>query len=497
MRRRCGSIIHVYRYTLRVVVWGMLVLTSTQAIALDEAVPLPADAEFVEATPRLLYFVEEDDASVTLEQAIARFSGGDVLQPDKRQLSLGTQNAVVWARVRMNNPTGQDDFVLEVNNPRLAFVDFYIGDDARHVEVVQLGAARPPESRLYRHVSPAIALQVPPGADKTVYIRVANTGDMRFSVRLWTRTEFWMSAIEKNQMVLIMIGMLTALFLSQLVVFVSLRERGYFYLSLFLLSWLFCYLAITGYGSLLVWSHASLIGERAPTIGAYLMCAAFLLFANGLLDTRRYSINLSRLALAIAGVCLFGTVFTLVFDSIWRIYLNFVMVFVTPVIAIAMGVEAHRKGNRSAWLFLVSWCFMHLAAMFLLVLRAYLLTDHWLGAGLVNVLMVGGVLVWSLDLTGRVRARMRQKQQALEAEVQERTSALQEAENKLNDLSSLLPICANCKNIRDDQGYWKSVESYIAAHLETNVTHGLCPTCLEELYPDLAPAIDTDRKCDG
>jgi hypothetical protein len=46
-------------------------------------------------------------------------------------------------------------------------------------------------------------------------------------------------------------------------------------------------------------------------------------------------------------------------------------------------------------------------------------------------------------------------------------------------------MCANCKNIRDDQGYWHQVESYIRDHSEADFTHGLCPACLEKLYPEM------------
>jgi hypothetical protein len=61
---------------------------------------------------------------------------------------------------------------------------------------------------------------------------------------------------------------------------------------------------------------------------------------------------------------------------------------------------------------------------------------------------------------------------------------LQQALAEVKKLSGLLPICASCKKIRDDRGYWQKVESYIADHTNAAFTHGLCPDCLEKLYPD-------------
>jgi hypothetical protein len=52
-------------------------------------------------------------------------------------------------------------------------------------------------------------------------------------------------------------------------------------------------------------------------------------------------------------------------------------------------------------------------------------------------------------------------------------------------LSGLLPICASCKRIRDDQGYWRQIESYLKAHTEAEFSHGLCPGCADRLYPEL------------
>ena len=71
-----------------------------------------------------------------------------------------------------------------------------------------------------------------------------------------------------------------------------------------------------------------------------------------------------------------------------------------------------------------------------------------------------------------------------EAERERLVQELQTALARVKQLSGLLPICANCKKIRDDQGYWKQVESYIESHSEATFSHGICPACLHQLYPD-------------
>jgi hypothetical protein len=58
-------------------------------------------------------------------------------------------------------------------------------------------------------------------------------------------------------------------------------------------------------------------------------------------------------------------------------------------------------------------------------------------------------------------------------------------ETEVKTLSGLLPICASCKKIRDDQGYWNQIESYIKAHSEADFSHCICPECIKKLYLDM------------
>jgi PAS domain S-box-containing protein len=61
---------------------------------------------------------------------------------------------------------------------------------------------------------------------------------------------------------------------------------------------------------------------------------------------------------------------------------------------------------------------------------------------------------------------------------------LREKEKEVKILRGFLPICASCKEIRDDQGYWHKVESYIRDHSEAEFTHSICPKCMKKLYPE-------------
>lgn len=64
-------------------------------------------------------------------------------------------------------------------------------------------------------------------------------------------------------------------------------------------------------------------------------------------------------------------------------------------------------------------------------------------------------------------------------------SQLHTSLSQVKKLSGLLPICSSCKKVRDDKGYWEQIETYLKEHSEVAFTHGICPDCMEELYPGM------------
>ncbi len=77
-------------------------------------------------------------------------------------------------------------------------------------------------------------------------------------------------------------------------------------------------------------------------------------------------------------------------------------------------------------------------------------------------------------------------------ELRQHKMELEEALAKVKTLSGLIPICANCHRIRDDKGFWERVEVYIQQRSDAQFSHGICPKCMEKLYPDLARDIKYD-----
>jgi PAS domain S-box-containing protein len=93
------------------------------------------------------------------------------------------------------------------------------------------------------------------------------------------------------------------------------------------------------------------------------------------------------------------------------------------------------------------------------------------------------------DSRGRIKGRLIliqdiTRRKTAEAEKEQLYTELTASLEQTRKLQGLLPICAHCKNIRDDEGYWHQVEAYVTRHSDATFSHGICPDCMKTLYPD-------------
>ncbi|MFU8818594.1 MAG: HAMP domain-containing protein [Desulfurivibrio sp.] len=89
-----------------------------------------------------------------------------------------------------------------------------------------------------------------------------------------------------------------------------------------------------------------------------------------------------------------------------------------------------------------------------------------------------------IGILGKNFDRMIDKRCQAEREREKLIAELQNALGEIKTLQGIIPICAACKKIRDDQGYWGQVESFIKKHTHADLSHGICPDCARKLYPD-------------
>lgn len=140
------------------------------------------------------------------------------------------------------------------------------------------------------------------------------------------------------------------------------------------------------------------------------------------------------------------------------------------------------------------WCFTYpLVFMFLLGKReGSIWTVVFLLGGAIALLT--GQAELSTEFQGRFLASflmcstlaysIESLRERFEGESRAAIEELEKALSEVKTLKGLLPICANCKKVRDDEGYWSQIESYLGKHADASFTHSVCPECIEKLYPE-------------
>ncbi|MBN2688780.1 MAG: hypothetical protein JXR85_11495 [Deltaproteobacteria bacterium] len=218
----------------------------------------------------------------------------------------------------------------------------------------------------------------------------------------------------------------------------------------------------------------------------YLLCivdAALFLFLIGIFfylrKTKDHQSSSLLCIIALGGFCLFCVVYAGIHNT--TIY---IWAFVYPLLALFLLGTV--RGSFYTLLFLGIVCMIFIADRYV----AFLIPNP-----IENEIRFGAVYI-TIYLIAFVMEKVRRATQdqlnsltsKLAGTISEKEDLIQELQNTIDEvtvLRGILPICSQCKKIRDDKGYWHQVEAYVRTHSEADFTHGLCPDCMRELYPDM------------
>ena len=186
-----------------------------------------------------------------------------------------------------------------------------------------------------------------------------------------------------------------------------------------------------------------------------LQCNRSSVFVKGMLGDRMVLAGLSAGGLLLLGYLDYFTGFELEISLFYAL----------PVAMIAWGV------GRLAGTFAAAWATTVWFGANILFANPYSSTFY----ALWNTALRGGWFLTVALTISRIRADLDRERQL--------NATLNDTLAQVRELQGLLPICAWCKKIRNDEGYWEQLETYVRRHTRAQFTHGICPACVESQFP--------------
>ena len=396
--------------------------------------------------------------------------------PDLRQqagvqrdsVNFGVIDAAVWLRVTLHNPADHPlDRLLEIGYPHLHYLDLYLPEDGgyRHITT---GLARPYASRPIAHRNFVFPLHLAPHSEATYYLHVDGPTSVDVPARLWQQQEFIDKSLYEYMGQALYFGMLLALGLYNFLLFLSLRDRTYFFYVLFVASSALALVAYSGMGYQFLWRDAGGWKLIASMIGFACNGMALLLFQRYLLSTAQVVPALDRVMRVF--IALNALQIAALFWSLEKVVRYGVMLDASNMLlALVVGLTCLVRRQRSAHVFLLAFGCLVIAAV-VTASRSFGITG--IPAFLTTYGMEIGsaleMLLLSLALADRFNQIKREKEHAqqelvdslkrseriLEQRVKERTAELSHINAELREHEQALKAS---KQVAEEASHMKSM----------------------------------------
>jgi diguanylate cyclase (GGDEF)-like protein len=444
----------VSSFFLRLFLSLCLVSVAVSAVAGPEPLALGRNTTMALPAPHVEVL---EDAAGTLTQAQVAAAPATAFHPAAAHgadINFGYSASAYWLRFTLAPRLGAaSDWLLEIDYPTLDDVQVFAGAQSWHTGDLLPFAARPQHHRNF-----VFPVRLAADAPTTVYVRVASAGSLTVPLRLWAPATFSHASHDTYAALAIYYGMLLALMLYNLLLFVSVRDSNFLTYVLFVAGMAVGQLSANGLGNEFLWPAWPAWGNVAFPVGFAATGLFGALFTRGFLNTAVNAPRLDKLVLALAGlfaVCI-GT--TLVAYRTGAILTSLTGAIFSAV-AVAAGVRCLQRGQAGARYFLLAWSL-------LLVGVAVLGTRNlgWLPTNFVtsHAMQIGSaleMLLLSFALADRINSLRREKdraldealaakealvvtlrdaEQALEQRVAERTQALEAANRRLEAQRGML-----------------------------------------------------------
>ncbi len=364
------------------------------------------------------------NAFTVLEDPGARLSLDDILKPALQgqfmpvkagatATNFGLTQSAFWLRLVLDvQPGAPSQWMFEVAYPPLDQLQLYVSRPDGGFERQSGGDLQAFAERKVPHRNHVLPVMFQPGQANTVYLRVTSQGTVAAPVRLWQPAALWAHDQLEYSVLSLYFGMLIGLFLYNLLLFVSLRDRVYFFYVVFVAWIAVAQAALTGMGAQFLWPQWSwwvMVSISASNAASGVFG---ILFAREFLSSRATMPLLDKLLQVEVGLWLLTLIAALTLPYVISVWMVTVLAIVTVTSLVVVGILSVKRKHPGARYFLLAWAVLLLGVAVLALHNTGLLPSNRLTA---NALMVGSALemvLLSFGLGNRINVAIAEKEQA-------------------------------------------------------------------------------------
>ena len=410
-------------------------VTAPLSLQAQSAILLTDSQEIYPLGPQL-QTLEDKEKTWTIEDVTGPELSGQFVPNEEESLGFGFTNSAIWARFQAQNEADETIPWLLAVDSYLFFIDVYVpAANGQGYDVTQTGSARPYDTRAIDHPRFLFNLSLEPGEEQTIYARFESESAMNLSLAIWSATAVAQDDLVTQVLNGTLYGVLLIMAAYNFILFLTLRDRSYFFYAIFLTTLLISYLINDSVAHKYIWPGQGRINAIGGQVSFTLLLIFILLFTNTFLRLKEYAPRLQKgLFVVIGALCL---LLPLQWISIlWSSRPLLILTLITFVVVVAGSVLVWRKGYKPARYFLLAWLLLLSSfVLFVLSLAGILpLTLFSIAGSEIGILVL--VLTLSLALADRISI-YREDREAAQGELlrnqEEFTESLRQANSRLEE----------------------------------------------------------------
>lgn len=359
-------------------------------------------------------YLEDPDGSLGIED-VMRPAAQVRFQPVPQSgpgTNFGLTRSAIWLRVVVKaTPGAEGDWLLEIAYPPLDRVELWVPDSQGGRVHGLAGDSLPFASRAIAHRNHVLPVRLARG-ETTVYLRLTSEGTVSAPARLWRPAALWQADQAAYAALSLYFGLLIGLFLYNLLLFVSVRDKAYLIYVAFVAGMAIAQAALTGLGYQFLWPDQQWWNSVSPPAGMCIAAVFGLQFARTFLASAARMPGVDKLLLVLMAGWLLTLGAALVLPYIWSTWMVTVLAVFSVAALVATGGLGVQRGYPGARYFLTAWALLLAGVLALFLHNVGLLPSNPLTS---NALLIGSALemvLLSFALADRINVARRFKEQA-------------------------------------------------------------------------------------